>query len=384
MEKKKISNLALVNLPFIKIKIDNKFSLKRDMEKRKKEIDSESQKLMSLCNNDKIKYIKRRNNIEHLFPKRLRKYSIIQRQYDNSISTKDKKEIVMNKSKSNKDIINNNMDKIFRSNYFSLGGKFINKRKGEENIFITSNTYNSSKIKFRFNSTHNESMDNLDYSSNKTENKMNNNSMNNIFLTNNYNYNTSENDEFQSSLKNRKEKMSKLCLLLQDTKDISEDIKAKLKMFDKTSRNYNPKIVKKLKKVMHIKKKLEKEENIINLKELFPPKNDNELNDLNLDVNKNKQINKNALFLQNSTANLIKYAHSLLLMPDDHVYRERKRLIKEYTLLENHYLYYRSYENIKDSKINFKNFRKRSKRIDFLAKDIVFLFHKILNRDAKL
>ena len=99
-------------------------------------------------------------------------------------------------------------------------------------------------------------------------------------------------------------------------------------------------------KIIYIINKDKKENNHeINYKKIFnSDKKDNHIHYIKINLNNNKQINRNNYsFIKKSTADLIKYYQSLELMPDDYFYKERKRIIEQYPLIE------------KEANLNFKS-----------------------------
>ena len=398
MEKEIKSKFEQIHLPFIKFKVDNTLSFNKGLDKRKEEIDLQTHKLISLCENFKLKYeknkgIKKDNLFLKYKPKTTR---MIQRQISNYIiRPKVKQRIsILNNSKS-KTKNNNNIKKINGYNYYTLRERYKkynnNKGKDTDNIYLTSNPNSYSKKYLRYNNTHNDSTDNsnnYNYSSNKTENinkilsisdidgnKVN--SKNNLFLTNINN--TSDNDDLKFRLKDKKEKFSKLDLLLKDTKEKSGDINMKLKYFNKNSRKNSPKSLKHLNDYINKKNK-------INFKEIFN-KGENNIEYIKINLHKNKQLHRNCSLIKKSTADLIKYCQSLQLMPDDYVYKERKRIIEKYPSSQREMnVSFKSQENIKNSHhINYKYLiEKNCNKINILADDNITLFNNVLKKVKKL
>ena len=126
----------------------------------------------------------------------------------------------------------------------------------------------------------------------------------------------------------------------------------------------------------------------INYKKIFnSEKKDNHIQYIKIHLNKNKQINRNNYsFIKKSTADLIKYYQSLELMPDDYFYKERKRLIEQYPLLEKEANFnFKSQGNEKETnKVHHNNkIRKNCKIMSNLADNNAILFYKVLKKEKK-
>ena len=101
-----------------------------------------------------------------------------------------------------------------------------------------------------------------------------------------------------------------------------------------------------------------------------------------INLNKNKLINKNNnfSFIKKSTADLIKYYQSLQLMPDDYFYKERKRIISKYPLIQREAdLLIKNNENSKIShKAKYLADNNVNKIYNLIDNNII-LYNKVLN-----
>lgn len=408
-EKKKTRRvLGLIHLPFIKLKVDNKQFFNRGFKKRKEEIDLQAYKLISCCENYKIKYtqkneIKKENNL--LLNYQPNTSRIIQRQFSNYCirpKVKENISIINNKMLNKKINYNNNFKRIFENNYNFLKEKYNRyntKLKERENSILNSSKNNSLRKCLSFNNTNNINNDILNkykkyyspkklkvikklkinnFESNKTDNS-------DLFLTNIWNL--SDINDLKFYLERKKEKTSKIKLLLKDTNDKMDEIDYKLRQFDKNSRKNSPKSIRNMNYIINKDKKENNHE--INYKKIFnSDKKDNHIHYIKINLNNNKQINRNNYsFIKKSTADLIKYYQSLELMPDDYFYKERKRIIGQYPLIEKEAnLNFKSQGNEKESnKVNHNNIiKKNCKIMSNLAVNNSILFYKVLKREKKI
>ena len=164
-EKKKIKkSLGQFHLPFIKLKVDNKQYFNRGFKKRKEEIDLQTYKLISCCENLKIKYIQKNENKKE--NNLLLKYQpntsrIIQRQLSNYCIRQNIKEniaITNNKILNNKINYNDNIKRIFKNNYNYLKEKYNRyntKLKERGNNILDFSKKNSLRKCSSFNNTNN-------------------------------------------------------------------------------------------------------------------------------------------------------------------------------------------------------------------------------------
>ena len=412
-EKKKIRrSLGPVHLPFIKLKVDNKQIFNRGFKKKKEEIDLQTYKLISCCENYKIKYtqrneIKKENNL--LLNYQPNTSRIIQRQLSNyCIRPKIKENITItnNKISIKKINYNDNIKRIVEKDYNFLKEKYNRyntKLKEREINILNSSKNNNLKKCFSYNNTNNSNISNNDFLNkyNKyfspkkikviKELKLNDleekkNDISDLFLTNIWNL--SDIDDLKFHLKRKKEKISKIKLLLKDTNDKIDEINHKLRQFDKNSRVNSPKSIRNMNYIINKDKKENNHE--INYNKIFnSDKKDNNVHYIKINLNNNKEINgNNYSFIKKSTADLIKYYQSLELMPDDYFYKERKRIIGQYPFLEKEAnLNFKSQGNEKESNkvVNHNNIIKRNCKImSNLADNNSILFYKVLKKEKKI
>ena len=390
-----------IQLPFIKLKVDNKLTFKRGFEKRRDEIENQTHKLISNCENLKIKYIKKKEinndyllseyqqntsngnqaNISNYYlrPKSLKSNSNINKNINTSINN-------------NKFTNNKNINKIFEIDYLFLKEKYkrcITKLKNRENSAINFSVKNNSltfnyKDNYNYNrflSPKNNTRKIQILRINKNEDIKNdiNNDHNDLFITNIWNFTDSDNIKFY--IQRKKENLSKLNLILKDTNDKIDEIGTKIKTFEINSRKNSPKSLRNLNNIL--KKDINKEKNEINYKKIFNTgKKDNIIRYVKINLNKNKLINKNNnfSFIKKSTADLIKYYQSLQLMPDDYFYKERKRIISKYPLIQREAdLLIKNNENSKIShKAKYLADNNVNKIYNLIDNNII-LYNKVLN-----
>ena len=287
-------------------------------------------------------------------------------------------------------------------NYFFLKEKYIkylSKLKERENINIINNSVNNKKKTFNYYNNENNYDNNKNiYSQNNNirkikllrlinnednKNIINSNSNDDFFITNIGDISDSYNQ--QLNIKSKKEKFSEIQLILDDTNDKIDEIGLKLKTFDENSQKNHPKSIKYLYDFI---KKVKNEEKKINFKTIFnnvKKDNNNMTRYVKINLNNSNQIKRNKYsFVKKSTADLINYCQSLQLMPDEYFYKERKRIIRKYPLLQKEAnLVYKSEDNIKDNhkqKVNYNYLVDNNlKIINNMLDNNITLFNKILN-----
>ena len=381
-------NFNHVEYPFIKLKINTKQIFNRGFEKSKDEIDYQTQKLISCCNNYKFKTFKKKEGNHLTFKIKNNEISSIRRPlslyYINPENNTTSSSII----NSNKLKINNKKE-IFEYNYLLLKERYknyINKLKEKEenknNHFnLSENNKYEQNLSFNNNSKDFTSEKKDKYFSpiihknikiqkiklSKVDENKNNNNKSDLFSTNI--------NDLHFSLKNKKEKFSKINLILKETNDKKEEIKVNLNKFSENIRKSSPKILRNLKSVIF-------KDIMDNKSEINRGNQDNNIKYTKINLTKNKNIKRNNYsFIKKSTADLVKFWQSLELMPDEHFYRERKRFIKKYPLLQKEAnLIYKSQGNEIDLHQKHYNdlVEDKIKKINNLADNNLILFNKIL------
>ena len=292
----------------------------------------------------------------------------------------------------NKFTNNKNNNKIFECDYLFLKEKYkryITKLKNRENSAINFSVKNNS-LTFNYKDNYNynrflspknntRKIQILRINKNEDIKYDINNDNNDLFITNIWNFTDSDNIKFY--IQRKKEYLSKLNLILKDTNDKIDEIGTKIKTFEINSRKNSPKILRNLNNIL--KKDINKEKNEINYKKIFNTgKKDNIIRYAKINLNKNKLINKNNnfSFIKKSTADLIKYYQSLQLMPDDYFYKERKRIISKYPLIQREAdLLIKNNENSKLShKAKYLADNNVNKIYNLIDNNII-LYNKVLN-----
>lgn len=386
-----LKKIGAIQLPFIKIKVDNKQHFNKDFVKKNNEIALQAYKLLSCFDNLKIKNfsnkeLKKNNNlILNYQPKKNR---IIPRQLSKCIISPEKYKIIKIKATKSKDttkiLINHN--DLIKDKYNRYKTKLKEKEKENGKLFSCNN------ISFK-NLNHNNTNNEIEKkykkyfpSKNKKSLKTNNieenkNSNSDLFITNILNI--PEIDDLKLYLKIKKEQNFKMNLLIKDTKENIDEIDSKLRNFDKNSRKNSPKSLRNLDYIINKNKK--ENQNEINYKKLFHD-DKNGKNDIytKICLSENKLLNRNNYsYIKKSTADLIKYYQSLKLFPDDYFYKERKRIIKQYPILEKEAnLPVKSLETSRDSDRDKYNnlIEKNCKIINNMVDNNIIIYNKVLKK----
>ena len=320
-----------------------------------------------------LKYQPKKNKI---IPRQLSNY-IISPENDNIIKIK------ANKSKDTAKILINYND-LLKDKYNRYKTKLKEKEKGK--LFSCNN------ISFKclsHNNTNNEIEEKYKkYFSlkNKKLLKMNvveenKNSNSDLFITNILKI--PEIDDLKLYLKIKKEQNFKMNLLIKDTKENIDSIDSKLRNFGKNSRKKSPKSLRNLDYIINKNKKELKNE--INYKKIFhDDKKEKNVLYTKICLSENKLLNRNNYsYIKKSTADLIKYYQSLKLFPDDYFYKERKRIIKQYPILEKEAnLAVKSLENSRDSDRDKYNnlIEKNCKIINNMVDNNIIIYNKVLKK----
>ena len=384
-----LKKIGAIQLPFIKIKVDNKQHFNKDFVKKNNEIALQAYKLLSCFDNLKIKNfsnkeLKKNNNlILNYQPKKNR---IIPRQLSKCIISPEKYKIIKIKATKSKDttkiLINHN--DLIKDKYNRYKTKLKEKENGKlfscNNISFKNLNHNNTnneiekKYKKYFPSKNKKSL--------KTNNiEENKNSNSDLFITNILNI--PEIDDLKLYLKIKKEQNFKMNLLIKDTKENIDEIDSKLRNFDKNSRKNSPKSLRNLDYIINKNKK--ENQNEINYKKLFHD-DKNGKNDIytKICLSENKLLNRNNYsYIKKSTADLIKYYQSLKLFPDDYFYKERKRIIKQYPILEKEAnLPVKSLETSRDSDRDKYNnlIEKNCKIINNMVDNNIIIYNKVLKK----
>ena len=386
-----LKKIGAIQLPFIKIKVDNKQHFNKDFVKKNNEIALQAYKLLSCFDNLKIKNfsnkeLKKNNNlILNYQPKKNR---IIPRQLSKCIISPEKYKIIKIKATKSKDttkiLINHN--DLIKEKYNRYKTKLKEKEKENGKLFSCNNI---SFKNLNHNNTNNEIEEKYKKyfpSKNKKSLKTNNieenkNSNSDLFITNILNI--PEIDDLKLYLKIKKEQNFKMNLLIKDTKENIDEIDSKLRNFDKNSRKNSPKSLRNLDYIINKNKK--ENQNEINYKKLFHD-DKNGKNDIytKICLSENKLLNRNNYsYIKKSTADLIKYYQSLKLFPDDYFYKERKRIIKQYPILEKEAnLPVKSLETSRDSDRDKYNnlIEKNCKIINNMVDNNIIIYNKVLKK----
>ena len=386
-----LKKIGAIQLPFIKIKVDNKQHFNKDFVKKNNEIALQAYKLLSCFDNLKIKNfsnkeLKKNNNlILNYQPKKNR---IIPRQLSKCIISPEKYKIIKIKATKSKDttkiLINHN--DLIKDKYNRYKTKLKEKEKENGKLFSCNNI---SFKNLNHNNTNNEIEEKYKKyfpSKNKKSLKTNNieenkNSNSDLFITNILNI--PEIDDLKLYLKIKKEQNFKMNLLIKDTKENIDEIDSKLRNFDKNSRKNSPKSLRNLDYIINKNKK--ENQNEINYKKLFHD-DKNGKNDIytKICLSENKLLNRNNYsYIKKSTADLIKYYQSLKLFPDDYFYKERKRIIKQYPILEKEAnLPVKSLETSRDSDRDKYNnlIEKNCKIINNMVDNNIIIYNKVLKK----
>ena len=229
-----LKKVGAIQLPFIKIKVDNKQYFNKDFDKKNNEITLQAYKLLSCFENLKIKNlsnknIKKKNNlILNYQPKKNR---IIPRQISKCIISPENDNIIKIKATKSKDtsklLINHN--DLLKEKY----NRYKTKLKEKENGKLSSCNNISFKC-LSHNNINNEIEEKYKkyFPLNNIEENKNSNS--DLFITNILNI--PEIDDLKLYLKIKKEQNFKMNLLIKDTKENIDSIDSKLRNFGKNSR----------------------------------------------------------------------------------------------------------------------------------------------------
>ena len=149
----------------------------------------------------------------------------------------------------------------------------------------------------------------------------------------------------------------------------------------------SPKSLRNLDYIINRNKK--ENQNEINYKKIFHY-DKKEKNDIytKICLSENKLLKRNNYsYIKKSTADLIKYYQSLKLFPDDYFYKERKRIIKQYPILEKEAnLAVKSLENSRDSDRDKYNnlIEKNCKIINNMVDNNIIIYNKVLKKKEQL